>query len=150
MTTPIESTEEKCDCPTKYCKHFESDFDKYCKENPHCDECEKAMKCLEVSECKGMCEEEKGGWEESEEFANLLFNYGYERFDENGTGDGIAEKQYIVDFIHKLLRSELATAREEERKRIDEEITKQFKYASEHDNYDMRGVDWSAIIRPRN
>lgn len=35
---------------------------------------------------------------------------------------------------------------QEERNRIDKEITEQFKYASEHDNYDMRGVDWAKII----
>ena len=37
---------------------------------------------------------------------------------------------------------------EEERERINKEITKQFKYAAEHDNYDMRGVDWTKIIHP--
>lgn len=26
--------EEKCDCPTKYCSHYESDFDRFLKEHP--------------------------------------------------------------------------------------------------------------------
>jgi len=36
--------------------------------------------------------------------------------------------------------------KEDEKKRIDTAITEQFKYAYEHDNYDMRGVDWELLI----
>ena len=36
----------------------------------------------------------------------------------------------------------------EERARIEKAVTEQFKYGYEHDNYDMRGVDWQKIIHP--
>jgi len=53
------------------------------------------------------------------------------------------EKAYPeADWWIKKLHQALA----EERGRIDKEITRQFKYASEHNNYDMRGVDWQKII----
>ena len=48
----------------------------------------------------------------------------------------------------EMLTTKIAQAIVEDRKRVDKEITKQFKYASENDNYDMRGVDWQSIIHP--
>jgi len=47
-----------------------------------------------------------------------------------------------------LLATSITQALAEERVRVDKEITKQFKYASENDNYDMRGVDWQSILHP--
>jgi len=54
---------------------------------------------------------------------------------------GNALEKAIVDSTEKSVKVD--------RDRIDKGITKQFKYASEHDNYDMRGADFTAIIHPK-
>jgi len=46
----------------------------------------------------------------------------------------------------KLMNKVYLVGKEDEKKRIDTAITEQFKYAAEHDNYDMRGVDWKLLI----
>ena len=53
-------------------------------------------------------------------------------------------KEECRDFLAESIQQAIA----EERERVDKEITKQFKYASENDNYDMRGVDWQSILHP--
>lgn len=32
--------DKKCDCKTKYCPHYENDFERFCKENPQPSKCE--------------------------------------------------------------------------------------------------------------
>ena len=68
---------------------------------------------------------------------------------------GVKEPKWFIPEYTKsgdietfLLTTLIPLIQEEERARIDKEITNQFKYAHEHDNYDMRGVDWTKIIHP--
>jgi len=83
-------------------------------------------------DCEGLCP--SGGTYESE-YALLPFK------EEDRKSLGL-----LLNHIHKP--TSITQALAEERKRVDKEITKQFKYASENDNYDMRGVDWQSIIHP--
>ena len=59
---------------------------------------------------------------------------------QKGTCQCKEELKFIADLIAQAVTGERA--------RIDKEITEQFKYVNEYNNYDMRGVGWQKIIHP--
>jgi hypothetical protein len=74
MNTPKE--EKNCDCKSRYCEHYESDFDRFLKENPielaYCKTCIQmtnhrgttCLKCEHIVHTDKMVEEK--GWEEDD------------------------------------------------------------------------------------
>lgn len=45
-----DEKEKKCDCSTKYCPHYESDFDRFVKENPYVQDTSSTCKTIPVSQ----------------------------------------------------------------------------------------------------
>jgi len=72
-------------------------------------------------------------------------------FDNDKYAWSVAHKELselITELIQQALKEQAEQVVAEERVRIEKEVTEQFKYGYEHDNYDMRGVDWQKIIHP--
>ena len=88
--------EKKCDCSTKYCPHYESDFDRFVKENPYVQDTSSTCKTIPVPQ--------EDSWEKEfdKRFTQERFpegrNYLFDNVEEN-TVNGAIMKEYIYGLL---------------------------------------------------